>query len=55
VAAVLEEIEGEAAPKPEGVVDDPDPRPAHAYAPWIRPIDGYVRRETTVSEGNRYG
>ncbi len=29
--------------------------PAPAYAPWIRPIGYYERRETTIVEGLRYG
>ena len=33
----------------------PDPEPAVAHAPWIRPIGDYERRETTVVEGLRYG
>jgi hypothetical protein len=32
-----------------------EPQPAAPYACWIRPISEYVRRETTFSEGNRYG
>jgi hypothetical protein len=26
-----------------------------AYAPWLRPIGEYERRETTIAEGMRYG
>jgi hypothetical protein len=30
-------------------------RPAIAYAPWIKSISSYERKETTVVEGLRYG
>ena len=33
----------------------PDPEPAVAHAPWVRPIGDYERRETTLVEGLRYG
>jgi hypothetical protein len=33
----------------------PDPQPAVAHAPWVRPIRDYERRETTLVEGLRYG
>ena len=44
---ILEEI--------EVVADDPDPKPAAAYPPWVRNIGEYGRRETTTVEGLRYG
>jgi hypothetical protein len=46
-AEILEEI--------EVVADDPDPKPAAAYPPWVKPISCYQRRETTTVEGLRYG
>jgi hypothetical protein len=33
----------------------PDPQPAVAHAPWVRPIGDYERRETMIVEGLRYG
>jgi hypothetical protein len=31
------------------------PEPAAMYAPWVRPISTYERKETTFVEGLRYG
>ena len=32
-----------------------EPQPAAGYAPWIRSVNEYVRRQTSIGEGNRYG
>lgn len=40
-----------AAPEPELL----DPKPAHAYAPWIRPLSDYERREAHEFACSRYG
>jgi hypothetical protein len=35
--------------------EPPESRSAVAHAPWIRNINDYERRETTIVEGLRYG
>ena len=44
------EIDDEWMPPPEPEAVASNPRPAHAYAPWVRPLSAYERRETTVVE-----
>jgi hypothetical protein len=48
-AAAVELTAEEETPEPI------NPVPAASYAPWVRPIGDYERRETTIVEGLRYG
>jgi hypothetical protein len=49
--AAVELTAEEPEPEPEPI----NPAPAAPYARWIRSINEYVRRETTFTEGNRFG
>ena len=51
--AAAVELTAEEQPEPERI--EPEPTPAAAHAPWVRPIGDYERRETTLEEGLRYG
>jgi hypothetical protein len=36
-------------------LESPDPTPPPAFPRWVRPLADFERRETTTTEGSRFG